>query len=121
MHFRMDFQKASYNYLGKQWASNINSVAMLLYLAAPFELISPFFAETNETALATDTIIPTLSPKDQKFAPWWEIHKSEWEQSMKTGFKRNTPYTLGTYQSKYFSATLQSNKKWNDDDDIIMI
>lgn len=94
---------------------------MLLYLAQPFELISPFFAETNETGLLTDTVIPTLSPKDQKFAPWWEVHKSEWEQSMKTGFKTNTPYTLKAYQKKYFSTTLQSDKKRNDDDDIIMI
>lgn len=72
----MDF---STTYTGRSWSENKGALLELLYLGCG-KLTMPFVKESDsETTVISDTIKPTLSPKDPNFPAWWEEHKAEWE------------------------------------------
>lgn len=79
----LQINEAFLNYSGTNWTANKGVLLEFLYLGAindGHSLLSAFDAERNNSAiLNTDTIKPTLSPKDPNFPAWWEAHKGEWE------------------------------------------
>ena len=79
----LQINEAFLTYSGTHWTTNKGILLEFLYLGAINDghcLLCAFDAESNNsTILNTDTITPTLSPKDPNFPAWWEAHKGEWE------------------------------------------
>ncbi|UWP68321.1 hypothetical protein [Subdoligranulum variabile] len=79
----LQISEAFLTYSGTHWTTNKGVLLEFLYLGAINDghcLLCAFDAESNNsTILNTDTITPTLSPKDPAFPTWWEAHKAEWE------------------------------------------
>lgn len=51
----------------------------LLHLGVANKLISPFFAKTKDAGLLK--VVPTLSPKDPKFAEWYKGYEAEMKKA----------------------------------------
>ena len=68
-------------YMDTIWVQRKSAVHELLYLGgnSVLGLLSPFSKRQNDTAVISNDIKPTLSPKDPAFPAWWEEHKGEWE------------------------------------------
>lgn len=84
----LQINDAFVSYFNKNWTSNKGILLEFLYLGAindGHSLIAAFDNKTSSTILNTDTIQPTLSPKDPTFPEWWEEHKAEWEEPKKEG------------------------------------
>ena len=78
----LQINEAFLTYSGTHWTANKGVLLEFLYLGATNDghsLLAAFDGGTSSTILNTDTITPTLSPKDPAFPAWWEEHKSEWE------------------------------------------
>lgn len=66
------------NYKGKIWTDKKGIIMQFFHLGVVSETIYPFSPRGN-SGFKDINIQPTLSPKDEGFAEWWETHKSEWE------------------------------------------
>ena len=68
-------------YMDTIWVQRKSAVHELLYLGgnSVLGLLSPFSKRQNDTAVISNDIKSTLSPKDPAFPAWWEAHKGEWE------------------------------------------
>lgn len=82
----LQINEAFLTYSGTHWTTNKGVLLEFLYLGAindGHSLLAAFDGGTSSTILNTDTITPTLSPKDPNFPAWWEEHKKEWEAPAK--------------------------------------
>ena len=78
----LQINEAFLTYSGTHWTANKGVLLEFLYLGAindGHSLLAAFDGRTSSTILNTDTITPTLSPKDPAFPAWWEAHKGQWE------------------------------------------
>ena len=69
-------------YMDTIWVQRKSAVHELLYLGgnSVLGLLSPFSKRQNDTAVISNDIKSTLSPKDPAFPAWWEAHRGEWEE-----------------------------------------
>ena len=78
----LQINEAFLTYSGTHWTTNKGILLEFLYLGAindGHSLLAAFDGGTSSTILNTDTIRPTLSPKDPAFPAWWEANRAEWE------------------------------------------
>lgn len=66
------------NYKGEVWTEKEGIIKQFFHLGVVSDTIYSFTLNGN-SGFKDVNIQPTLSPKDEGFAEWWETHKSEWE------------------------------------------
>lgn len=71
---------ASIKYNGERWTTNNSIMMEFFHLGSAVFAILPFRADTKTSDL-NDKLIPTLSPKDPKFAEWYKGYEAEMKKA----------------------------------------